>query len=95
MYLLSLVRLGVNLGRITDVDLATINELFLLTQPAHLQKIHGREMEPSSGRGAGRRTSAAGSGRPTRTWPTRDRAHSEVGWTPGIDPVPVSVGSWH
>ena len=33
-----------NLARITDVDLPTINELFLLTQPAHLQKIHGREM---------------------------------------------------
>jgi protein arginine kinase len=46
MYLLSLVRLGVNLGRLEGVDLKTINELFLLTQPAHLQKIHGREMQP-------------------------------------------------
>jgi protein arginine kinase len=46
MYLLSLVRLGVNLGRLQGVDLKTINELFLLTQPAHLQKIHGREMTP-------------------------------------------------
>lgn len=44
MYLLSLVRLGVNLGRIRDVDTHTINELFLLTQPAHLQKALGREM---------------------------------------------------
>jgi len=46
MYLLSLVRLGVNLGRITEISLKTVNELFLLTQPAHLQKILGREMEP-------------------------------------------------
>jgi len=45
MYLLSLVRLGVNLGRVTDVDLKTINELFLLTQPAHLQKILKRRMD--------------------------------------------------
>jgi protein arginine kinase len=46
MYLLSLVRLGINLKRITDVDLKTVNELFLLTQPAHLQKILGRDMDP-------------------------------------------------
>jgi len=43
---LSMVRLGVNLERIKDVDLKTINELFLLCQPAHLQKIHGKEMSP-------------------------------------------------
>jgi len=46
MYLLSLVRLGVNTGRVQDVSIETINELFLLTQPAHLQKILGREMDP-------------------------------------------------
>jgi len=45
MYLLSLVRLGVNLERIRDVSIKTINELFLLTQPAHLQRIHRREMD--------------------------------------------------
>jgi len=45
MYLLSLVRLGVNLGRIEEVDLKTINQLFVLTQPAHLQKILAEEME--------------------------------------------------
>ena len=33
------VRLGVNLGRVKDIDVRTINELFLLTQPAHLQKM--------------------------------------------------------
>jgi len=46
MYLLSLVRMGVNLGRVTDVDLAAINELFLLTQPAHLQRIRNGPMSP-------------------------------------------------
>ena len=46
MYLLSLVRLGINLERINDVDLETVNELFLLTQPAHLQRILQRQMDP-------------------------------------------------
>jgi len=45
MYLLSLVRLGAHVGRLGDVDLKLINELFLLTQPAHLQKIHNRQMD--------------------------------------------------
>ena len=43
--LLSHLRMGVHLGRIKDVDIQTINELFLLTQPAHLQKIQGRKLE--------------------------------------------------
>lgn len=38
---LSHLRMGINLGRIKNVDLKTVNELFLLTQPAHLQKLHG------------------------------------------------------
>ncbi len=46
MYLLSLVRMGINLGRIDNVDLAKVNELFLLTQPAHLQKTHNQQMQP-------------------------------------------------
>ncbi|HOF18537.1 MAG TPA: ATP--guanido phosphotransferase, partial [Phycisphaerae bacterium] len=46
MYLLSLVRLGANLRRVEGMDLKTINELFLLTQPAHLQRILNREMTP-------------------------------------------------
>ena len=37
LFLLSNVRLGVNLGRIKDIDISTVNELFMLTQPAHLQ----------------------------------------------------------
>ncbi len=37
--LLSLVRLGVNLGLIKDISIGTVNELFVLSQPAHLQKV--------------------------------------------------------
>ncbi len=46
MYLLSLVRLGVHLERLKDVDQKAINELFLMTQPAHLQRINNQEMDP-------------------------------------------------
>jgi len=45
MYLLSLVRLGVHLGNLSNVDIETVNELFLLTQPAHLQRMAGEEMD--------------------------------------------------
>ncbi len=44
-FLLSLLRLGVTGGLIGDVDIKTVNEIFLLTQPAHLQKILKRELE--------------------------------------------------
>ena len=50
--LFSHLRLGVNLGRIDRVDIRTLNELFLLTQPAHLQKLTGREMDPAARREA-------------------------------------------
>jgi protein arginine kinase len=43
--LLSHLRVGVNIGCIKDIDVRTINELFLLTQPAHLQKIQGKKLE--------------------------------------------------
>jgi protein arginine kinase len=45
LYLLSSVRLGVNLGRIEKVDIATVNELFMLTLPAHLQIRAGRVLD--------------------------------------------------
>jgi len=41
MHYLSKVRLGVNVGLIDDVQIATVNQLFLQTQPAHLQKLRG------------------------------------------------------
>ncbi len=39
MYLLSQVRMGVNLGLIGDLAISQVNELFIHTQPAHLQKL--------------------------------------------------------
>lgn len=44
MHLLSQVRMGVNLGIISDVEIRTLNELFILTLPGHLQKLEGREL---------------------------------------------------
>ncbi|MEN8126245.1 MAG: protein arginine kinase [Planctomycetota bacterium] len=46
LFLLSNVRLGVNLGRVTDINITTINELFMLTQPAHLQLRAGKILDP-------------------------------------------------
>jgi len=45
MDLLSSVRMGVNMGLISDVSIGTVNELFVQTQPAHLQKREGREID--------------------------------------------------
>jgi protein arginine kinase len=45
MHLLSSVRMGVNLGLIDDIEIPTINELFILTQPAHLQKLRHERLE--------------------------------------------------
>lgn len=45
LFLLSHLRMGVNLGRVKDIEVRTLNELFLLTQPAHLQKLQGRKLE--------------------------------------------------
>ena len=42
--LLSMVRLGVDMGLIRDIDRRTINELFIITQPAHLQKFEGKKL---------------------------------------------------
>jgi protein arginine kinase len=47
MHLLSSVRMGVNLGLINDLAIPTVNELFLRTQPAHLQKLTGGELDTS------------------------------------------------
>ena len=43
--LLSLVRLGVDLGILGDLDRKKINELFILIQPAHLQKIESKVLK--------------------------------------------------
>ena len=44
MLLLSSVRMGINLGLIDDLSIATVNELFIQTQPAFLQKLRGSEL---------------------------------------------------
>ena len=42
---LSAVRLGVVMEVLAGIDLQRVNELFVLSQPAHLQKIEGRTLE--------------------------------------------------
>ena len=43
--LLSHLRLGIHLGRVKDVEIKAINELVLMTQPAHLQKLMGKKLD--------------------------------------------------
>ena len=45
MHLLSSVRMGVLLGLIDDLEIPDINALFIHTQPAHLQKLSGVELD--------------------------------------------------
>ncbi len=42
---LSALRLGVDMGMFSSVDIHTVNELFILVQPAHLQKHAAKELE--------------------------------------------------
>lgn len=42
---LSPIRMGICLGRFNEFDMTTLNEVFLHTQPAHLQKIHGEPLD--------------------------------------------------
>jgi protein arginine kinase len=42
--LLSMVRLGLDLKIIKDIDRCKVNELFIITQPAHLQKIENKKL---------------------------------------------------
>ncbi len=44
MNLLSLLRLGVEIGLFPKTDGALVDELFILTQPAHLQKTHSEKL---------------------------------------------------
>ena len=44
MDLLSDLRLGLDLGILSDVDGRAVSELMLLCQPAHLQKIVGKKL---------------------------------------------------
>ncbi len=42
--LLSAVRLGVDLGLMNGLNRTTVNELFIFSQPAHLQKLEGKPL---------------------------------------------------
>lgn len=44
--LLSDVRLGIDMGIITDISSETLNEIMLLIQPANLQKLVGKPLDP-------------------------------------------------
>ncbi|MGC4030268.1 MAG: protein arginine kinase [Tepidisphaeraceae bacterium] len=50
--LLSHLRMGVNLGRLKGIETRTINEILLMTQPAHLQKLMGKKVEGDARRSA-------------------------------------------
>ena len=43
--LLSALRMGVLLGLVKDLPLEVVNELMVFTQPAHIQKREGRELD--------------------------------------------------
>lgn len=45
MGLISAVRLGIGLGIITETSLPVLNELFIMIQPMHLQKLHEKVMK--------------------------------------------------
>lgn len=45
LHLLSSVRLGINLGLISKLEIPVVNELLITTQPAHLQKVRKRQLE--------------------------------------------------
>jgi len=43
--LLSPIRMAINMGRFDRFDIHTLNEVFLHIQPAHLQKLHGKQLD--------------------------------------------------
>jgi protein arginine kinase len=45
MELLSSVRLGINMGLLDDISMDAVNELFIHTQPSHLQKLVGGPLD--------------------------------------------------
>ncbi len=45
LYFLSHLRLGVVMKRVSGIDLRVLNQLFLQTQPAHLQRVAGKPLD--------------------------------------------------
>ncbi|MBN2071344.1 MAG: protein arginine kinase [Candidatus Krumholzibacteriota bacterium] len=46
MSLISAIRLGIGLGIITDIKLADLNEILIIIQPMHLQRLYGKALGP-------------------------------------------------
>lgn len=46
--LLSMVRLGIDLDIVKNIDRKTMNELFIMIQPAHLQKMEGKKLSTAA-----------------------------------------------
>ena len=46
LFLLSHIRMGINLGCLEGIPITEVNKLFVLTQPAHLQINKGEELDP-------------------------------------------------
>ena len=42
--LLSVIRVGITVGLIKDIDIKTLNEIFIFSQPAHLQKMEKKTL---------------------------------------------------
>jgi len=47
MNLLSAVRLGMALGVLDMIPLTFLNEILVLAQPAHIQRLFGEDLSPS------------------------------------------------
>lgn len=47
IHLMSMVRMGVDLGVLEHISRQAVNELFILTQPAHLQRMEGKLLAQS------------------------------------------------
>jgi len=47
MELLSVIRLGIATGFLDKIPYSALNKLFIITQPAHLQMLLGKELSPS------------------------------------------------
>ncbi len=45
LHLLSQLRLGINIGIIKEYDIPLVHRLFMLSRPAHLQKLEGAELD--------------------------------------------------
>ena len=45
--LLSMVRLGMDMGFVKNIIMSKLNQLFIFTQPAHLQKLEGKALSPT------------------------------------------------